>query len=121
MRVELNENNSGGSWWLNREQYDKLLANGWNLPVREEGEPSPLDSLSKRLSPDVPWEWRHGLWGDFDSLRAAVESFERLTGEDFFAAGCNCCGCPFSMSTRDGDKYDSISGDSVERLPVRPW
>jgi hypothetical protein len=124
VKFEFNENNSGGSWWLKREQYDKLLANGWSLPEPSEPDNTPIGrsikSLKKSLqksSGDVPYEWRHGVWGEFASMQEAVESWERATGEDFFAEGCNCCGAPFSMSSDD----DHLSGDSIDRAPVRPW
>ena len=47
MKVTLDENNSGGSWWLDRKQYDALLANGWHAP-----EPSP-DDEKWQLLPDL--------------------------------------------------------------------
>jgi hypothetical protein len=126
VKVELDQNNSGGRWWLSREQHNKLLAGGWNLPKPSESDGSPLaasmarlvESMERKNDTGVPYDWRHGLWGNFDSLRDAVESFERLTGADFFAEGCNCCGCPFSMRADNGEY---VSGDSIERMPVRPW
>ncbi len=111
------ENNSGGSWWLKKPQYEALFAAGWKVDSDETT--GPLASTMQGLSGDVPYAWRHELYGEFDSLRAAVESWERATGEDFFAEGCNCCGCPFSIHSEGYD--ESISGDSVEHTPVRPW
>lgn len=115
------ENNSGGHWWLDRAKYDALLGAGWQVPEAP-AEPSKLAGLSQGLSgPEVPYEWRHGIHGSFESIRAAVESFEAATGENFFAEGCNCCGAPFSIYADGAQEWESLSGDSVERHAVRPW
>ena len=109
------ENNSGGSWWLARRQYEALEAAGWKKPEEDN---TWGDSLSTE---DVPYFWRHGWTAEFPSIRAAIESFESATGADFFEEGCNCCGAPYSISGGDGTEHEYMSGDSVERIPVRPW
>ena len=117
------ENNSGGSWWLSRENYDALMEKGWKY------EPSEYDikqnhdtqSFMNSQTDNVPYGWRHGLTGEFESIREAVESFELATGKDFFDQGCNCCGAPFSISSRGDNDYEYLSGDSVAHTPNRPW
>lgn len=119
MKFEFSENNSGGSWWLKREQYEALFAAGWKY------EPSAYDKEKGNDtkpffaggSDTVPYDWRHGLTAEFDSMKAAVENWEKATGENFFEEGCNCCGAPYSISS-DGEY---MSGDSVDREVVRPW
>ena len=119
MKFAFSENNSGGSWWLGRKQYEALLAAGWKY------EPSDYDKergydvepFSSGEKDPVPYGWRHGLTGDFGSMKEAVENWEKATDEDFFAEGCNCCGAPFSISS---DK-EYLSGDSVNRETIRPW
>lgn len=103
MKVTLSENNSGGSWRLDRQQYEALFAAGWAYEPSEydidhgyDGKP-----LFGGKTDTVPYGWRHGTKGEFQSLREAVESFERVTGEDFLSEGCNCCGSPFTMSTEE--------------------
>jgi hypothetical protein len=87
--VRYNSNNSGGSFWLNAEDWKKLVAAGW-IPNREtfNGEPGGAN--------------RYGL-----TLREAIQEFEGLTGQDAGAQGCNCCGPPHEFEERDiaTDKY----------------
>jgi hypothetical protein len=116
---EFSENNSGGSWWLDRKKYDALLAAGWRYEVSDYDKEHGYDTKGWSTDDPVPYGWRHGLKGEFESIRAAVESFERATGEDFFALGCTCCGPPFSISGPGMDEY--LSGSSVDYEPRRPW
>lgn len=117
MKYEFEENNSGGSWWLSRQQYEALRAAGWHEP--EETDDDKRFAASCLNTPDVPYRWRQGWWIEADSIREAVESWERATGEDFFAQGCNCCGAPFSISSDDYN--ERLSGDSVQHIARRPW
>jgi hypothetical protein len=116
----LSENNSGGSFWLRRAQYDSLFEAGWKIDedaLRDRSKSSFLLDDSFGDADGVPYSWRDALTFEADSIREAVESFEAATGQDFFAEGCNCCGAPFWISS----DTESLSGDSVERVPVRPW
>lgn len=115
---EFSENNSGGRWWLNREQYDALFAAGWTY------EPSDYDKEHgwntkpwPTGDPSVPYGWRGRLKFKAASIREAVESWEKATKQDFFVLGCTCCGAPFTISGDDG----YMSGDLVEHTPVRPF
>jgi len=119
---KFSENNSGGGWWLDERKYKALFVAGWKYEPSEydikEGydkNPFPLSGGNKEDT--VPYGWRHNLTGEFDSIRSAIESFEMVTGMDFFAEGCNCCGAPFYMF--GGDEY--LSGNSVKREVIRPW
>ena len=113
------ENNSGGSWWLNREQYDRLFEAGWKY------EPSEYD-IEQRHDKEaflgdegdtVPYGWRHNLSFEADSIQEAVSSWESATGENFFAGGCPCCGPPFGIGSEDYAEYET--GRYVEAS--RPW
>ncbi len=119
-KYKFNENNSGGNWWLNKRQYEKLFAAGWKLD-KEWAEPfgdfDPTKPWSE--SDDVPYGWRHNLYYEAYDIREAVESWENATGQDFFSEGCHCCGAPFSM--RGEGEYQYLSGNSVDRVTVRPW
>lgn len=51
-----------------------------------------------------------------DSPQAAVEEWERVTGQDASAEGCNCCGEPHSFSWEDDDggyHYTSVEVTST--------
>lgn len=119
MIYEFSENNSGGSWWLSREQYDALKDAGWYLD-EEKAELYDANKFTSLSTKDVPWSWRHAFRYEANSLQDAVESWESATGADFFAEGCNCCGSPFSISSVGGD-WEHVSGDSVSRETIRPW
>jgi hypothetical protein len=85
-RVELNQNNSGGYWWLSDEQVDALLADGWfidgsNTYRMREGK------RALNLSIDLPVTT--------GAVEIAMIEFQRVTGEDPNAIGCTCCGPPF--------------------------
>jgi hypothetical protein len=121
---QFDENNSGGSWWLNKEQYEKLLAAGWtNEPG--ENEPGEVDPDFER----VPWSWRHNFKFEAGTIREAIESWEAATGENFFTGGCPCCGPPFSISSEYGENFESMSGgyEDFESMSggyeeiSRPW
>lgn len=118
MKYTFSENNSGGSWWLNRKQYEKLFAAGWKYEPSSYDLERGHDKVGDPFSGDVPYGWRHGLFLEANSIREAVENWEAAIGEDFFAEGCNCCGAPFSIS---GDDGEHMSGNSVERRTIRPW
>lgn len=114
------ENNSGGSWWLNREQYDALMKAGWFYEPSDYDKEQGYDTQPFNNDPrdKVPYGWRHHLKGRFNSMKEAVESWEHAVHQDFFAEGCNCCGAPFSMS-EEGGGY--VSGNTVRRETIRPF
>jgi hypothetical protein len=80
-KVKFSENNSGGDWWLSKEQYEKLFKAGWK-PGTTAYDDS-IRSCSK----------------DFETFSEAIEEWEELTGEDASAEGCDCCGPPYSFSS----------------------
>lgn len=96
--IEFSENNSGGNWWLNKRQYDALLAAGWYYEPTEYDKANGYDT--KPFSPDdkrddVPYAWRHNLRFRAHSMEEAVGNWAGATGEDPDARGCSCCGQPF--------------------------
>lgn len=117
---EFSHNNSGGRWWLKDSDWKALEKAGWKV-----------DWVAKQkrragvFKADKDGRWLGALASSaskkFATLKDAIEEWERVTGLDFFAEGCNCCGSPFSMSGGKGKAWESLSGDSVERKTVRPW
>ena len=96
---EFDENNSGGSWWLNRKQYEALFKAGWTYKPSEwdlehghESEP-----FLNEEGDTVPYGWRHNLKGEFNSIDEAIDNFEEATNENYHAEGCPCCGPPFNI------------------------
>jgi hypothetical protein len=115
-KYEFSENNSGGSWWLNKKDYENLIKAGWKLPEKDTHKDFTLLDTK-----DIPYFWRKGMTFEAETMQEAVTSWESATGRDFFEEGCNCCGAPFSIYCGEGNSYEHMSGDSISRVPVRPW
>lgn len=113
---KVNLNNSGGVFWIGRRDFEKLFAEGWY--INPDCTPPAYDDANY-LGSGVPFCWLHDLRVKAVSMQAAVESFEHITGEDFFAEGCNCCGAPFSIEEVDGD--ERTGGDYVDHPAQRPF
>lgn len=123
---EFYENNSGGYYRLNHEDYLRLEAAGWkarsfnmrkSLDSRESGDDTYCGDDMSVAEAKAQGDSSPYMKKDFESIRAAVEEWEEITGKDFFDQGCNCCGAPYRISSDD----DTMSGDSVRQEPVRPW
>lgn len=91
-KYTLNENNSGGSWWLNHEDYLKLFEAGWKCDSTD------TETFLNEPGDTTPHVWRRGTYLMANSHDEAVESFEKATGQDYHALGCECCGEPFYLS-----------------------
>lgn len=126
MYIEYESNNSGGSWWLEDEHWRALEAAGWKVlwvSLKEkyaakgyerdvDGTPllvpisdSSLEGSMVRKGADGEYRFfgalathafRAGL-----SLREAVDEWERATGLDASAEGCECCGRPHVFAEYD--------------------
>lgn len=53
-----------------------------------------------------------------ESAAALVEEFERITGQDASAEGCNCCGPPHSFEWHDDDGTKSYGRATVTRTEL---
>jgi len=81
MKVEYSENNSGGSWWLEKEQYKSLEEAGWKVEGR---------TATK----------------EFDSVAAAKKEWQDVTGGYPDEMGCNCCGRPHRFMETDEEESE---------------
>lgn len=98
VRVEFSENNSGGGWWLNTEQYAKLFAAGWKGGCKRYGEEDEewggairiivLDAVDAKLAREQGFD-------------LAVTEWEHVTGESVYTVGCTCCGPPYQFYAWD--------------------
>lgn len=111
--VTYDSNNSGGSWWLTDEDWKNLEAAGWEVDWYATSEHRYRDmtkyggDANHDTYPDGRFlgalaskATREGL-----TMREAIEEWERITGEQSNAIGCNCCGSPHSFSSDDGEYY----------------
>lgn len=80
--ITYDSNNSGGNWWLSDEDWKKLEKAGWNVDWKEERFLGALATSAKK---------------DFINIEEAKADFERITGQDPDAEGCNCCGPPHNF------------------------
>jgi len=90
-RITFSENNSGGTWWLQQEHYDKLFAAGWhpgrtsyNGSVRGAHRIIVLDAIDEGVA-------------NTTAYNMAVLEWEKLTGENSDDPGCSCCGAPYQF------------------------
>lgn len=122
---ELSNNNSGGSFWIGRKEMDALLAAGWYVDPEYKPYFGVGGSDDNYFGSGCTAGELHALRVKRDSAQQAIEEFEKLTGQDFFALGCTCCGAPFTLyELGEGDTRNylkSWGGDSVPHTPQRPF
>jgi hypothetical protein len=96
VRVQYSSNNSGGSWWLDDEDWRALEEAGWKVGwyidsgmrmVTEEGRF--LGALAADASKEFP------------SLREGIAEWESITGQDSYEEGCECCGPPHGFYSEE--------------------
>lgn len=127
MYVVYDSNNSGGSWWLKKRDWEALERAGWIVhwvqPDSKYG--GFMRSTESYENPLLPQERHPGaewLGGvamsaakETDNLREAVEEWESVTGQDASAQGCNCCGRPHDFTLYDDEgKYVSSPSLRIE-------
>jgi hypothetical protein len=131
--VEYDSNNSGGDWWLTDENWKSLEEAGWrvewrwlkreyvdNKPVMEDGAPRLVLLQPGDLFHRAEGErWLGSLAGgalkpNCDDLRAAVEEWERVTGQCSTDEGCPCCGNPHSFTLYSAEGTYIKSGPNTE-------
>jgi hypothetical protein len=111
MKIEYRSNNSGGSWWLEDQDWLALEAAGWQVHwVKDDPE-------------RMKWECaKTGRWlgalatsasKDFESPGEAIREFERITMQNTSNEGCNCCGAPHNFSWGEGADHTWASGDEL--------
>lgn len=121
----LDNNNSGGSFWIGPEDVKKLRDTGWYPRPRTADSFVPFGDPDNYFGTRCTYEELHDLRVEKPTIREAIEEFEKITGQNFFALGCTCCGAPFTMVEIDEDGetiYDTrTGGDYVNHEPQRPF
>ena len=95
MKIEYCSNNSGGEWWLTDQNWRDLEAAGWRVEWAKDMPHLGSDRFLGALATSAT---REGL-----AKPDAIAEFERVTGQDAKAAGCECCGPPHNFYVADGD------------------
>lgn len=96
--VEYDENNSGGSWWLSKDNYNRLCEHGWQVTGNR--------NVSKYF--DVPADLTEFEAENYAEQLAILE-WEMLLQTDAHAVGCHCCGRPHNFRA-------SFSHQSIEEV-----
>ncbi len=101
--VEYSTNNSGGSYWLKKADWQALQEAGWlimdfnNATYGANGNHVPDKDGLPTVSHPAELENAHYAYKKFDTIQDALGEFESLTGQDVSEEGCNCCGAPHSF------------------------
>lgn len=117
-------NNSGGDWWLSKDDWDALEAAGWNVhwyqskdwadkttPSQYSDDPA---ELLRKVEPRGPFflgAWAKSCAKEFGTPAEGIEEFERVANQNASDEGCNCCGPPHEFSYVDADgtrHYSSV-------------
>jgi len=120
--VKYDSNNSGGRWPLDDHDWEKLEKAGWEVQwggyefretfIRQNGRPPKKEDIKKKD------RWLDSLATHATlkttSLKEAIYSFEKVTGQNTSTLGCNCCGPPhsFTLYTEDGRSINYYSPSS---------
>ena len=116
--IEYSSNNSGGDWWLEDKDWENLEKAGWlldrgrdfifdergNHTYDKNGFPKFKKGKGEFADEDGRYmgALAHGAWKKFDSIKEALEEFEKITGQNVTDEGCSCCGPPHSFSWEGG-------------------
>ncbi len=91
-------NNSGGSWWLNDQNWKDLESAGWEVDWYANQNDSFHKGKDRFLGALASVATRRDL-----PFNEAIEEFERITHEDSTSAGCSCCGQPHNFYYHDDE------------------
>ena len=91
--VRYSSNNSGGSWWLEDQDWRNLEAAGWTIEWAADS-----DTHNKFSEVQNTARWLGALatsaYKDFESIEDAIQEWEGITGQSADEEGCSCCGGP---------------------------
>ena len=132
--VEYNSNNSGGNWWLEDKDWKALEKAGWLViwasksfdynkkgfhQYDKNGFPKLKNKTGEFVSKKKD-EYRYlgalakSAYKKFNSIKEAIEEFEKVTDQTASDEGCNCCGAPHEFSWQDPKTHKNIDYCSGE-------
>ena len=112
MLIKYSANNSGGSWWLNDDDWHALEKAGWTISWCKDQEGAMFSRKDGRFLGALATEAEK----EFNNPKEAIEEFEKITGQSASDEGCNCCGPPHSFQWNDDKgEWHYASGEEVLR------
>ncbi len=96
--VEYRSNNSGGSWWLKDDDWEKLEQAGWQVDWYSDPE---VDVGFGKKGDTFLGAKATTCRKRFSKMGEAIREWEDVTNEDSSDVGCSCCGCPHSFSSEN--------------------
>ena len=139
--LRYHSNNSGGSWWLSDEDWQKLEEAGWVVHwVHDANDPSHTHTEASSLSHGPHYH----SWNDVtvparpsgarwlgalatsaviatDDPEKAIARWELIVGQSSTDEGCNCCGPPHEFEYRDANGNTKHSEVVVTKTERRWW
>ena len=100
--VEYRHNNSGGRDWLTKDHWNALIKAGWIVADHS--------TYGDRI---------HSVKRTSLSLHDAIVEWQKVTGLDPAATGCNCCGRPHSFY--EYDENDNFVACMNVNYGVNTW
>ena len=98
MLVNYYSNNSGGEFWLADEDWEALEKAGWIVNWHD-----------KRRFGTPAYEAEK----EFNTIKEAIDEFEKITNQEASAEGCECCGPPHEFTWEDEKGIHTISGKEI--------
>ena len=132
MLIEYRSNNSGGHWWLDDKDWKALEKANWlviwaddyyvykggehvynkngfpkttKIPGKFDWVKKDKNGIPRYLGASAKYAYKY-----FDSMREALQEFEKVTGKDVSEEGCNCCGPPHCFSVLNSKEWVYCSG-----------
>jgi hypothetical protein len=111
--VEYSSNNSGGSWWLDDEDWEKLEQAGWQVDWYSDPEVS--TGMFGRGGDTFLGAKATRARKRFSKMGEGIREWEDATNKDSSDVGCSCCGVPHSFSSEN-----TITGENDYWYTERP-
>lgn len=98
--VEYHHNNSGGFYWMNKEDWKNLVKSGWKITSAGYGK---IHRAAKEFKAE----------NEKNALKHAIREWKTITRGNPRAVGCECCGPPhrFDIVFDPEDLKDFYGGE----------
>lgn len=97
--IEYRSNNSGGSWWLQDDAWEKLEHAGWQVDWYSD--PEVNTGMFSRGGDRFLGAKATVARKRFSKMGEGIREWEDVTNADSSDVGCSCCGTPHSFSSEN--------------------